>query len=177
MKTYLATNARERACRVPIGAWQVVSSVANPDEPVESGAEVSLPGYSAQGWYVAPARSTVMAALLANGLYEGIERSRAMEEVDKTLFDVPWWYRATFTVKGGGRTAVRLDGVIHRADVWVNGQQVATAEETAGAYSVGTFDVTDLVTSGLNAVGIEDLPGQPPRRALDQLGGLGAVAT
>jgi exo-1,4-beta-D-glucosaminidase len=161
MNVYLPTEVHERASRAPVRSWQVLSSASTTGNSLGGGEEISSPGYCARGWYVAPPRSTVMAVLLANGLYPGIERSRAMEEVDEALFEVPWWYRTTFTTRGSGRTTLRIDGVVHKADVWVNGRQVATADQTAGAYSVTSFDVTDVVTNGLNALALEVHPGNP----------------
>jgi exo-1,4-beta-D-glucosaminidase len=102
-----------------------------------------------------------LAALLANGLYVGLERSQAIDDVDAGLFEVPWWYRSTWTATGGGRTAIRLDGVVHKADVFVNGAYVAGADQTAGAFSVTEFDVTDLAVSGANSVALKVYPGSP----------------
>lgn len=160
MAAYLPTEAAGRASRSPVRCWQVISSGAGGG--LESGEQISLPGYSAEGWYVAPARSTVLAALLSNGLFEGIERARAMEEaVDRAMFEVPWWYRTTFSARGSGRTTLRLDGVTPKADLWVNGTQVATAEETAGSYTVSSWDVSGLVRPGANALALQVYPGSP----------------
>lgn len=142
-------------------AWQVTSSAPGGGALAEDGAAISRPGYSAHGWYVAPPRSTVMAALLANGLHRGIEHGRAMDSVDRAAFEVPWWYRTTFDTRGAGRTAVRLDGLLHKADVWVNGEQVAAAEQTEGAYTVSTFDVSALVGEGVNGLALRVHPGSP----------------
>ncbi|MGH9107802.1 MAG: glycosyl hydrolase 2 galactose-binding domain-containing protein [Acidimicrobiales bacterium] len=158
---YVATPVHNRAQRVPVRAWQVMSSAPAPGARLDSGEDISRPGYVAAGWYVAPPRSTVLAALLANGLYQGIERSTAMQQVDRAQFEVPWWYRSTFTAKGDARTSITLDGVIHKADLFVNGSQVATAEETAGAYSVTTFEVSELVQRGTNALALRVYPGSP----------------
>lgn len=158
---YVPTLAYDRAQKVAVQAWQVASSSPTGGGRLDDGADISRPGYQAQGWYIAPARSTVMAALLANGPYPGIERGRAMQSVDRAQFQVPWWYRTTFVTKGTGRTAVRLDGVIPKADLWVNGYQVARAEELAGAFTVSRFDITDLVTSGTNALALRVHPGSP----------------
>ena len=120
-----------------------------------------MPDYRADGWYVAPARSTVMAALLANGLYEGVEHSRRLAEVDRAMFGVPWWFRTTFVVTGGGHTAISSEGIIPKADLWVNGVPVADRTAIAGAYTANTFDVTGVVRRGTNALAYLVYPGGP----------------
>lgn len=142
----------------PIHGWQVRSTTDVPDP----GEMISRPGYRADGWLDAPPRSTVMAALLANGHYPDVFHATNMrDQVDPTLFAVPWWYRSTFTVNGTGRTLLRSDGIIHQADLFVNGVAVADRTEIAGAYPVHTFDVTELVSPGLNALALRVHPGDP----------------
>jgi exo-1,4-beta-D-glucosaminidase len=143
-----------------IAGWAVASSGVVAD----GGALVSRADYRPSGsWLPAPPRSTVMAAMLANGRYPDVFFSTNMrDQIDTTAFQLPWWYRATFLVSGkGGRTLLRLDGVIHKAQLWVNGTRVADTDEIAGAYPVHTFDVTKLVTGGENAVALRVFPGHP----------------
>ena len=150
-------RALDPGAAAPVAGWQVCSSTSAP-----GGASVSRPEFRADGWVEAPPRSTVLAALLAAGHYPDILRSTNMrDQVDPALFQVPWWYRATFTVGPGGRTLVRVDGVMHKAQLWVNGELVADADQLAGAYPVSTFDVTSLVTAGLNCLAILVFPGHP----------------
>jgi len=140
-----------------VAGWQVCSSGAAPD-----GATVSRPAFRPDGWIEAPARSTVMAALLAHGNYPDVLYSTNMrDQIDAAQFQVPWWYRAPFTIGPGGRTLVRVDGVMHKAQLWVNGELVADVDELAGAYPVSTFDVTAQVQSGLNCLALLVFPGHP----------------
>jgi exo-1,4-beta-D-glucosaminidase len=140
----------------------VQSSTREDGGELEGGGMISLPEYPAIGWYVAPPRSTVLATLLANGLLPEIERSTNLRDaIEPDWFGVPWWYRSTFAVHGDDRTTIRLDGVIHKADLFVNGTLVANAGEIAGAYAVSEFDVTHLVTPGTNALAICVYPGSP----------------
>ncbi len=105
-----------------------------------------------------------MGALLANGLFEGIERSTRMRDlVEPEWFAAPWWYRSTFFVEGSARTTIRLDGVVHRGDVFVNGKQVTAATQLVGAYSNAWLDVTSHVRPGLNALAVRVHPGHPYR--------------
>jgi exo-1,4-beta-D-glucosaminidase len=128
----------------------------------DKGEAISLPGYRADGWCVAPARSTVMGALLGAGHFPDIEHSTNMRDlVDKGWFEAPWWFRTTFVTSGGGRTTLQLDGVIHKADLYVNGSPVASADDIAGAYTSNAFDVTKLVHPGSNALALRIHPGSP----------------
>ncbi|HLI01609.1 MAG TPA: hypothetical protein VKV06_12555 [Acidimicrobiales bacterium] len=144
--------------RAPILGWQVASS----REVGDDGSSLSSVPYDAQGWRTAPARSTVMAALLAAGEHPDVFFSTNMRDtVDPAEFAVPWWFRSLFTVSGPGRTHLRVDGVIPRADLWVNGRLVADTATFSGAYPVTTIDVTDAVGPGLNALALCVHPGNP----------------
>lgn len=126
------------------------------------GEEVSRPQFIPAGWLEAPARSTVIAALIADGRYPGIERSTNLRDlVDAADFAVPWWYRSDFAVQGDARTSVHVDGILHKADVFVNGHLVATADEVAGAYASSTLDVTGAVAEGTNTLAPLTYPGNP----------------
>jgi len=73
------------------------------------------------------------------------------------LFQVPWWWRATFTpnLGAGQRATLIVNGVIGKANVWVNGHEVAASTTVTGAYTRFAFDITGLVRPGANAVAIE----------------------
>ncbi|WP_108999226.1 glycoside hydrolase family 2 protein [Streptomyces rishiriensis] len=119
----------------------------------DSAAAVSSPGYPASGWYPAGSRSTVLAALLADGKYADPFYSTNQRQIPKADFQVPWWYRSDFTVADTSeRTYLDFSGVISAADVYVDGQQVAKAADMAGTYTRHELDVTSLVRPGTNTV-------------------------
>ncbi|WSQ14712.1 exo-beta-D-glucosaminidase [Streptomyces sp. NBC_01231] len=128
----------------------------------DSAAAVSSPGYPASGWYPAGSRSTVLAALLAEGKYADPFYSTNQQQIPKADFQVPWWYRSDFTVADTSeRTYLDFSGVISAADVYVNGQQVAKAADVAGAYTHHELDVTSLVRAGTNTVAFRIQPNDP----------------
>lgn len=130
----------------------------------DSAAAVSSPGYPASGWYPAGSRSTVLAALLADGKYADPFYSTNQQQIPKADFQVPWWYRSDFTVADTSeRTYLDFSGVISAADVYVNGQQVAKAADVAGAYTHHELDVTSLVRAGTNTVAFRIQPNDPRR--------------
>jgi exo-1,4-beta-D-glucosaminidase len=79
------------------------------------------------------------------------------------LFDVPWWWRATFTpgLRAGQHATLIVNGVVGSAGVWVNGHEVATSSTVTGDYTRFSFPVTGLVRRGTNAVAIEVNPNNP----------------
>ncbi|MFD5074753.1 sugar-binding domain-containing protein [Streptomyces sp. NPDC058371] len=128
----------------------------------DSPATVSSPGYPARDWYPAGSRSTVLAALLANGKYADPFYSTNQQKIPQADFDVPWWYRSDFTVSDtSARTYLDFSGVISAADVYVNGRQIATAADVAGAYTHHELDVTSLVRAGTNTVAFRIQPNDP----------------
>ncbi|MGW3662465.1 glycoside hydrolase family 2 protein [Streptomyces sp. NPDC005141] len=136
-----------------------IQSTAKVPDPA---AEVSSPGYPASGWYPADSRSTVLAALLANGKYADPFYSTNLQKIPKADFAVPWWYRSDFTVTDTSRRShLDFSGVISAADVYVNGRQVADASEVTGAYTHHELDITSLVRAGTNTVAFRIRPNAP----------------
>ncbi|MCX4572440.1 exo-beta-D-glucosaminidase [Streptomyces sp. NBC_01571] len=161
-----AATAPARATPVPSVAGSATAlsgyAIQSTAEVRDSAADVSSPGYAAAGWYPAGSRSTVLAALLADGVYADPFYSTNQQRIPEADFTVPWWYRSDFTV---GDTAERsyldFSGVVSAADVYVNGKRVAAATEVAGAYTHHELDITSLVRAGTNTVAFRVRPNQP----------------
>ncbi|WOX17190.1 glycoside hydrolase family 2 protein [Streptomyces sp. N50] len=142
----------------PLSGYAIQSSA----KVTDSAAAVSSPGYQATGWYPAGARSTVLAALIADGVYSDPFYATNQRKIPKADFQVPWWYRSDFTVADTGRrTYLDFSGVISAADVYVNGKQVAKAADVNGAYTQHELDVTSLVRPGTNTVAFRIRPNDP----------------
>jgi exo-1,4-beta-D-glucosaminidase len=150
------------ASSTPIAGW-AIAPAAGAGASQSDGEEISSPDYTTTtGWLDAAARSTVIAALIASGRYPHIERSTNLRDlVDPADFAIPWWYRGEFVAHGTARTTLRLDGVLHKADLFVNGQLFASNSEIAGAYAAASLDVTKAVEEGLNAFALRAYPGDP----------------
>ena len=126
--------------------WFIQSSAVTPLD----GVQLSTAGTDfGDNWYKADVPSTVMGALTEeNGLYADAFMGRNYAEIDREQFDTTWWYRTSFNVpalKEGQRAELAFDGVSYRADVWLNGKQVASADEFFGPFRQFSFDVTDLL--------------------------------
>jgi exo-1,4-beta-D-glucosaminidase len=78
-------------------------------------------------------------------------------------FTVPWWWRTDFTpnLQAGQVATLIVNGVVGSANVWVNGQEVATSATVTGAYTKFTFNVTGLIRAGTNSLAIEVNPNNP----------------
>jgi exo-1,4-beta-D-glucosaminidase len=112
------------------------------------GAALSEPGVSVEGWYRATVPSTVMGALVRdNGLWADILDATNYKNIDRARFDGSWWYRTEFdlTDTEGKYIDLRFEGISYRANVWLNGVQIARADETFGTFRRWGFDITHLV--------------------------------
>ncbi|MFD5411481.1 glycoside hydrolase family 2 protein [Streptomyces nojiriensis] len=131
-------------------------------EVPDTAAAVSTPGYATSGWHRAGARSTVLAALVADGTHPDPFYSTDQQRIPRRDFAGPWWYRSDFTLPDTSeRTSLDFSGVVSAADVYVNGRQVATAAEVAGVYTRHELDITDLVRAGTNTVAFRIQPNDP----------------
>ena len=80
-------------------------------------------------------------------------------------FRTPWWYRTEFPLPASfsGKT-IRLgfDGINFRANLWLNGKQIAAKDQFAGAWRLFEFDVTAAARPGAaNQLAVEVFPPEP----------------
>ena len=132
--------------------------------------------------YQATVPSTVVAALVADQVYPDPGFGMNLRSIPGTTypigenfsfiqmppgsaFSVPWWYRTQFTPPAdyaGKRVQLHFDGINFRANVWLNGKQIATSDKMAGSWRVFEFDVTDVLVAGKpNALAVEVFPPTP----------------
>ena len=127
------------------------------DAPPEA---VSRPGFSTKGWFPVTLPSTVLGGLVADHEYPDLYVGTNLQNVWEPRFQVPWWYRTEFELDDvpGARTQLHFDGINYRADVYLNGTLVAGSDRVAGAFRTYTFDVTDVVHPGTNALAVRVYP-------------------
>jgi exo-1,4-beta-D-glucosaminidase len=159
---------------VGLRGWQVQSSAV----ARQSGARISRPGFSTGSWlHVRPddagAVGTEVGALVQNGRCPGVffsSRMRTCFGYVKRIgaetvarFSVPWWFRTEFTtrLRPGEHAQLIINGVVGKADVWVNGSELATATTVQGDYARYTFDITRFVHRGANALALKVYPNDP----------------
>jgi exo-1,4-beta-D-glucosaminidase len=70
-------------------------------------------------------------------------------------YAVSWWYRKHFAAPAAyaGKTAwLNFKGINYRANVWLNGKQIATSDQVAGAWRTYEFNVTEALKPGAENV-------------------------
>jgi uncharacterized protein YndB with AHSA1/START domain/molybdopterin-guanine dinucleotide biosynthesis protein A len=87
------------------------------------------------------------------------------EMSEDSPFRVPWWYRTEFTLpaEASGRNVwLRFGGINYKANVWLNGERIAAADDSAGSWRLHDFDVTGVARAGqANALAV--LAAEPPQ--------------
>jgi exo-1,4-beta-D-glucosaminidase len=80
--------------------------------------------------------------------------------VNQSQFMVPWLYREelTFSPQAGQNYFLQTNGITSKADLYFNGALLASKSTLKGAYGGLTFNITEYVTQGKNAVLIRAYP-------------------
>ena len=152
--------------------WAIQSSV----DVRENGAAISAVGFDAGQWYPATVPSTVLSALVEQHVYPDPYVGMNLRSIPGTSYPIfenlselrmppespfrhSWWYRTEFKlpVEYKGKTlCLGFDGINYRANVWLNGRQIASADKMAGTWRLFEFDVTAAARPGeLNALAVE----------------------
>src|ERR1700686_4982771 len=73
-------------------------------------------------------------------------------------YAVSWWYRKEFAVPNfnRGKSAwLNFRGINYRANIFLNGKQIANSTEVAGAWRTYEFNVTSALKPGTNVVAVQ----------------------
>jgi len=155
----------------------------------EQGDVVSTTAFAPKDWYPTTVPATVLTALVANGVYPDLRVGlNAMlipdssdefnQEHDLARYSClpgkrnpwrdPYWYRTAFVLPRNvkaWRPWLNFQAVNYRADVWLNGRQVADHREMAGALRRFRFDASEQAVPGMNCLAVKiypvDHPGVP----------------
>ena len=107
--------------------------------------------------------ATVLEILQEDGVYPNLYfGSNLVEEVPQDLYKQDWWYRTVFPIPKGYSTYVlEFSGINYRAEVWINGHEVANNTQVVGMYVAHEFNVTPWIKPGQpNALAIKITPEQ-----------------
>jgi exo-1,4-beta-D-glucosaminidase len=140
------------------------------------GEVISSSRFTPTGWYTVSVPTTVVAALVKQKVYPNPDfgmNLRKLPGMDYPIganfsnipmqqdspFMVPWWYRKVFTLPASykGKT-IWLDfaGINYRANIFLNGKQIAKKDDVAGAWRTYEFNITDAALVGkTNVLAIE----------------------
>jgi exo-1,4-beta-D-glucosaminidase len=129
---------------------------------------VSTPAFVPRGWHNATVPTTVVAALVkdktlpdpffATNLRQfpgvtypiGGNFSNIAMQPDSP-YAVSWWYRKQFAAPASyaGKTVwLNFKGINYRANVWLNGKQIANSDDIGGAWRTYEFNITAAVKPG-----------------------------
>ena len=140
--------------------WHIQSAA----ESSASGVQISTPGFDIQGWYPTNVPTTVLAALVQNGVYRDPFFGKNLESIPTAKFKQAWWYRKEFSLQDQSAFAnARLvfEGINYSADIWLNGKKVASSDRIMGAFRIFEIDVTDVLVRGTNTLAVEVQPPKP----------------
>ena len=137
---------------------------------VQAGGEaISAKGFPVDGWIATTVPSTVLAAQVAAGVFPdpffGMNLRKIPGEeypIGRNFMKTPmpadspyrcaWWYRTEFTAPAASRNHdkffLHFDGINYRANIWINGHQIADSKSVAGTYRTYDFDVTNELAPG-----------------------------
>lgn len=150
--------------------WKIINS----SELNAGSAEVSQLAYPTAGWYKATVPTTVLNALVKENVYPdpriGLNNYLIPDVSDefnvrmdlskynylksgRNPWQDPYWYRTEVVLPKsyrGKKVWLILNGINYRADVWVNGRQVADKKDIVGMFRRFKLDITGYAHAGAN---------------------------
>lgn len=143
--------------------WRLRSS----SQTKEEGDVISTTGFAPDGWQPTQVPSTVLNAMVKNGVYPdprvGLNNFLIPDASDefngqhdlakyshlpdkRNPWKDPYWFRVQFELPraaAGKQVWLNFQGINYRADVWLNGNRVADGEAVVGALSRYRLNVTE----------------------------------
>jgi len=133
---------------------------------------ISTPQFVASGWHEATVPTTVVAALVKDKTLPDPDFGMNLRDLPGVTYPiggnfsniamapdspyaVSWWYRKQFALPASykGKVAwLNFKGLNYRANIWLNGKQIAKSGDVAGAWRTYEFNVTDAVQPGADNV-------------------------
>jgi len=156
----------------PLGdGWALQSSVKVTGTPEV----ICSPSFSTTDWIAADVPTTVVAAQVKDKLLPdpffgmnirqfpgvsypiGFNFSNIPMPPDSP-YAVSWWYRKEFSLPSAfaGKTVwLNFRGINYRANIYLNGKEIANSNEVAGAWRTYEFNVTADVRQGVNVLAVQ----------------------
>lgn len=168
-KTTASHRAHATEARLTLHeGWSLQSSAKVEAKPEM----ISTPRFAPKGWLAVTVPTTVVAAQVKDKIlpdpYFGMNL-RSFPGVTYPIggnfsniamspdspYAVSWWYRKAFAVPATykGKTIwLKFNGINYRADIWLNGKQVANSDDVAGAWRTYEFNITKDAKPGAENV-------------------------
>ncbi len=145
----------------PQSGWALQSSC----QFSATGDQISTAGFKTAGWHSADVPSTVVAALVADKTYPDPYYAMNLRDIPGTTYPIgknfsllpmpkdspfrcSWWYRTEFKLPENFHDRhvwLHFGGINNRANIWLNGHQIAAAKDVAGAYRTYEYDITPFI--------------------------------
>jgi exo-1,4-beta-D-glucosaminidase len=136
------------------------------------GEVISTPGFKPEGWHEATVPATVVSALVKDKTLPDPYFGTNLRSFDGVTYPiganfsniamasgspyaVSWWYRKQFALPASYKGKVvwlNFGGINYRANIWLNGKQIAKSDDVAGAWRTYEFNVTDAAKPGAENV-------------------------
>ncbi len=169
-----------------LSSWKLKSTVLER----ASGETISQGHYTSKKWYKAEVPTTVLNALVEDGVYPNPRlnmnnylipdiSNRFNREYDLAKYSYlpnhvnpwkdPYWFRTTFTVPDsdkGKEAWLHFKGINYRGEVWLNGKMIADSSQMVGMFMRYKYNVTGAINDdGTNFLAVKiypvDNPGVP----------------
>ena len=137
--------------------WHILSS----EQVKGTGDQISSPDFEMEDWYPATIPTTVLAALVENKVYQDIYFGKNLESIPTEQFKQSWWYRKEFQLTNFAMARLIFEGINYSADIWLNGQKIASSDTLLGSFRMFDIDITKLVNAKGNVLAIEVFPPKP----------------
>jgi exo-1,4-beta-D-glucosaminidase len=151
--------------------WTLQSSA----KVAASGEAISGASFHAADWIEADVPTTVVAAQVKRGLlpdpfygmnirqYPGVSYPIGTNFSNIPMppdspYGVSWWYRKEFTLPNvfAGKTVwLNFRGINYRANIFLNGKQIANSNDVAGAWRTYEFNVSSAIRAGTNTLAVQ----------------------
>jgi exo-1,4-beta-D-glucosaminidase len=142
--------------------WSIISTKVI---ALDGAALTSSNDFDQSKWVKTKVPTTVMGALVEAGVVKDPFFGKNLENIPKAEFQDPWWFRTTFDLDGfnqGNEVArLLLDGINYRANIWLNGSQIASKDSVYGAFNQFDLNISRFAKAGGNLLAIEIFPPKP----------------
>ena len=136
------------------------------------GEVISTPQFAPTGWHEVTVPTTVVGALVKDKTlpdpffamnlrqFPGVNYPIGKNFSDIAMtpdspYALSWWYRKQFVLPASykGKTVwLKFDGINYRANIWLNGKQIANSDDVAGAWRTYEFNVSETAKPGAENV-------------------------
>ena len=133
---------------------------------------ISTPAFTPKGWHEVTVPTTVVAALVKDKTlpdpyfamnlrnFAGVNypiggNFSNIPMAPDSPYAVSWWYRKSFAIPAAykGKTLwLKFDGINYRANIFLNGKQIANSDDIAGAWRTYELNVTNSAKPGAQNV-------------------------